>query len=246
MSDLTQRQIDILRAIIQEYTETGEPVGSEVLEKKYKLGVSPATIRNEMVELNKKGYLKKTHFSSGRVPSALGFRFYIQNLMKKRELSTFDEVAYKNSIWDERDNVHRLLHHATKALSKRTGMLSLIVTDSGETYYSGMANLLDQSEFWNLDLSKNLFLLLDETFFWEDILKQFYRLEEEILYVLGEEDFHNPVFESCASIFADFEGGQHKGIIGVVGPKRMLYEVITPQVEHLSDLIQDIIRQQGY
>jgi len=55
MEDLTQRQIDILKAIIQEYTDTGLPVGSEILEKKYKLGVSPATIRNEMVELAKKG-----------------------------------------------------------------------------------------------------------------------------------------------------------------------------------------------
>ncbi len=79
MEDLTQRQVDILKAIIKEHTETGGPVGSEVLEKKYKLGVSPATIRNEMVELAKKGYLKKTHFSSGRLPSAKGFRFYIKH-----------------------------------------------------------------------------------------------------------------------------------------------------------------------
>ena len=86
MDDLSPRQIDILRTIIQEYTETGEPVGSEILEKKYKLGVSPATVRNEMVGLAKKGYLKKTHFSSGRVPSAKGFRFYINRLMKTKDL----------------------------------------------------------------------------------------------------------------------------------------------------------------
>src|SRR4051812_10416904 len=98
MEDLTQRQVDILKAIIQEYTESGGAVGSEILEKKYKLGVSPATIRNEMVALAKKGYLKKTHFSSGRAPSSKGFRFYIQHLMKEKELSTVDEVSYKNSI----------------------------------------------------------------------------------------------------------------------------------------------------
>ena len=86
MEDLTQRQIDILKVIIHEYTETGTAVGSEILEKKYKLGVSPATIRNEMVELAKKGYLKKNHFSSGRVPSAKGFRFYIKHLMKQKEM----------------------------------------------------------------------------------------------------------------------------------------------------------------
>src|SRR3989339_2131103 len=125
MEDLTQRQVDILKTIIKEYTETGGPVGSEILEKKYKLGVSPATIRNEMVELAKKGYLKKTHFSSGRVPSAKGFRFYIKHLMKQKELSTTDEVSYKNSIWDERKETHRLLSQATKVLSQRTGLLSV-------------------------------------------------------------------------------------------------------------------------
>ena len=98
MGDLAQRQIDILKAIITEYTETGDAVGSEVLERKYKLGVSPATIRNEMVELAQKGYLKKSHFSSGRIPSAKGFRFYIKYLMKEKELSTIDEVAYKYTV----------------------------------------------------------------------------------------------------------------------------------------------------
>ena len=82
MDDITQRQTEILKAIIKEFSESGEPVGSEILEKKYKLGISPATIRNEMVSLAKNGYIKKAHFSSGRVPSAKGFRFYINKLMK--------------------------------------------------------------------------------------------------------------------------------------------------------------------
>ena len=244
MEDLTQRQIDILRSIIQEYTETGDAVGSEILEKKYKLGVSPATIRNEMVVLSKLGYLGKSHFSSGRIPSAKGFRFYINHLMKRRELSTFDEVAYKNSIWDERANTHRLLAHSVKALAQRTGLLSLIATNTGDIYYSGVANLLDKNEFWNLDVSKNLFTLLDESFFWESILKKFITIDDDVIFILGEEDFHNPVFEPCASVFAEFEGNSVNGIIGVVGPKRMSYDVITPQVEHMSNLLQEIIRDQ--
>src|SRR3989339_1152187 len=152
MEDLTKRQVEILRKIIQEYSDSGEAVGSEILEKKYKLGVSPATIRNEMVELAKKGYLKKAHFSSGRIPSAKGFRFFIKHLMKQKELSTTDEVSYKNSIWDERNESHRLLSQATKVLSQKTGLLSLSATDVGDVYYSGMANLLNQPEFFDLKL----------------------------------------------------------------------------------------------
>src|SRR3989344_4613523 len=204
MEDLTQRQVDIMRTIIKEYSETGVAVGSDILEKKYKLGVSPATIRNEMVELAKKGYLKKTHFSSGRIPSAKGFRFYIKHLMKQKELSTTDEVAYKNSIWDERNESHRLLQQSTKVLAQKTGLLSLSATNQGDVYYSGVGNLLNKPEFFDLGLSKNLFELLDEVNYWERVLDKFYKFDGDILYLLGEEDFKDPLFESCGCIFGAF------------------------------------------
>ncbi len=245
MEDLTQRQVDILRAIIKEYTETGVAVGSDILEKKYKPGVSPATIRNEMVALAKKGYLKKAHFSSGRVPSAQGFRFYIKHLMKQKDLSTTDEVSYKNSIWDERAETHRLLSQATKVLSHKTGLLSLTVTNKGDAYYSGVANLLTKPEFFDINLSRNLFERLDEVSYWERVLDNFGKLEEEILYMLGEEDFRDPQFEACASVFGEFEGPLLKGIIGVVGPKRMYYDEIIPQIKYFSHLIEEIVRSQG-
>ncbi len=246
MEDLTQRQVDILKAIIKEYSESGNPVGSEVLEKKYKLGFSPATIRNEMVELAKKGYLKKNHFSSGRIPSAKGFRFYIKYLMKQKDLSTTDEISYKNSIWDERQEAHRLLSQATKVLSQKTGLLSLTATNFGDLYYAGVANLLSQPEFSDLSLSRSLFERLDETSFWERVLDKFNKIEEEIMYMLGEEDFHDPLFDSCGSVFGEFEGNKIKGIIGVVGPKRMYYDFIAPQIRYFSNLIEQIIREQGF
>jgi len=245
MDELTQRQIDILKTVIKEYTETGEPVGSEILEKKYKLGFSPATIRNEMVQLAKKGYLKKAYFSSGRIPSAKGFRFYIQNLMKQKELSTVDEVSYKNSIWDEKDDAHRLLSSATKILSRKTGLLSLTATNLGDLYYAGVANLLSLPEFFDISLSRNLFSRLDELTYWERVLQDFDRIEARIMYLLGEEDFHDPIFEECGCVFGEFKGEKMKGIIGVVGPKRMYYDLIIPQIKYFAHLLEEIIRQQG-
>ena len=245
MEDLTQRQIDILKVIIKEYTETGLAVGSEILEKKYKLGVSPATIRNEMVELAKKDYLKKTHFSSGRIPSAKGFRFYIKHLMKQKEMSTTDEISYKNSVWDERKEAHRLLSQATKILSQKTGLLSLVTTNLGDIYYSGMANLLNQPEFLDINLSRTLFSRLDEITFWEKILNDMFSLEDEIYYMLGEEDFHDPIFDCCASVFGEFESSKIKGIIGVIGPKRMSYEAIIPQIKYFSGLLGEIVKEQA-
>ena len=241
MEQLTQRQIDILKSIIKEYSDSGLAVGSEILEKKYKLGVSPATIRNEMVELAKKGYLKKSHFSSGRIPSAKGFRYYIKHLMQEREMSTVDEVAYKNGIWDDRAETHRLLAHGTKILSQRTGLLALTVTEEGDLYYAGVSNILNPNEFLNVSVSRNLLELLDETDFWEGVLRQIFRMEEHIMCMLGEEDFRDPLFESCASVFGEFNTTHMKGIIGVVGPKRMYYDVVIPQVRYFSRLLETVM-----
>lgn len=243
MDELTARQTDILQALIKEYSETGEPVGSEILEKKYKLGVSPATVRNEMVELAKKGHLKKDYFSSGRVPSAKGFRFYIKNLMKEKEVSTTDEVAYKNGIWDEREDLQRLLAHATKVLAQKTGLLSLTATNTGDLYYAGVGNLLGLQEFLGPNLSRSLFDRLDEMAFWSKLLDKILVGHDEVYFMLGEEDFSDPALDLCGSIFGEFEGKELKGMIGIVGPKRMYYDVLTPQVKYFSNLLDQIIKE---
>lgn len=246
MDDISQRQIDILRSIIKEFSETGEPVGSEILEKKYKLGVSPATIRNEMVVLAKKGYIKKGHFSSGRIPSAKGFRFYINKLMKEKELSTADEVAYKNSVWDDRSERHKLLSQATRVLAHRTGLISVAATDSGDIYHAGLSNVLNIHEFIDRDIERYLFERLEEVQYWERILTRLQGFDGDIYYLLGDDDVSDPMYESCASVFAEFETDKTKGIIGVVGPKRMRYDIIAPQIKYFSTLLEEIIRNQNF
>jgi len=244
MDELTQRQIDILTAIIKEYTETGQLVGSEIIEKKYKLGVSPATIRNEMVALEKKKYLQKTHFSSGRLPSPKGYRFYINNVMKEKELSTVDEVAYKHSIWDEREKRYRMLSQASRVLAQRTGLLSLVATNSGDLYYAGMYHLLENEDTFDNLTSKQIFERLDEVNFWAEVLRQTHVSQEELYFILGTDDFRDPIFDSCSSIFGDFEAEGVLGIIGVVGPKHIKFELIAPQIRFFSHLIEDMIKEQ--
>src|SRR5438309_11217045 len=109
MHDLTQRQIDILKSLIEEYITTADPVGSETLEKKYSLSASPATIRNEMVRLTELGYLKKPHTSAGRIPTPQGMKFYVTQLMREKELSVAEEVAVKEKVWDYSECMKRSL-----------------------------------------------------------------------------------------------------------------------------------------
>lgn len=245
MDKLSQRQIDILTAIIKEYTETGQLVGSEIIEKKYKLGVSPATIRNEMVTLADKGYLQKTHVSSGRLPSPKGYRYYIKNVMKEKELSTVDEVAYKHSIWDERSKMYRLFSQASRVLAHRTGLLSLVATSSGELYYAGMCHLFENDDSIESSMSKLILERLDEVNFWEEILRQTHIGQDELYFILGPDDFRDPIFDSCSSVFGDFEVQNTRGIIGVVGPKHIHYDVVAPQIRFFSRLIEETIKEQA-
>ena len=86
-SMLTPRRIEIFKAIVDEYIRTAEPVGSKTLQQKYKLPYSSATIRNDMQILEEMGYLEKTHTSSGRIPSTLGYKFYCENLLSNSALT---------------------------------------------------------------------------------------------------------------------------------------------------------------
>lgn len=129
---LSARQTQILKALIDEYIETAGPVGSENLDKKYNLGVSPATIRNEMVALTKAGYLRQPHTSSGRIPSPVAMKFYIDQLMEEKQMSLADEVKAKEEIRDSKDNLDRLLDEATRGLAERTRSVALAATDDEE------------------------------------------------------------------------------------------------------------------
>ena len=134
---LTARQTQILKSLIDDYLETAIPVGSENLDKKYNLGVSPATIRSEMNVLTKNGYLKQPHTSSGRIPTPFAMKFYIDQLMEERQMSLTEEVKTKEEVWDSRKNLDSLLEEATRALAERTKYLAVAATDEGKIWRAG-------------------------------------------------------------------------------------------------------------
>ena len=89
--DIDDRKIKILQAIISDYINTGEPVGSRTIAKKYDLGISSATVRNEMADLEEMGYLEQIHTSSGRKPSDRGYRLYVDKLMRNEPVTLEEE-----------------------------------------------------------------------------------------------------------------------------------------------------------
>lgn len=237
MYDLSTRQIDILKNIVREYIDTAEPVGSETLEKKFDLGVSPATIRNEMGEMVKLGYLSKPHSSAGRVPTNKAIKFYINELMKEKEMSVAEEIEAKEKIWDSRGKRDLFLREATKSLAQKTRSLAVTFTDQGDVYYSGYSNILEMPEFYDIDITKNLLAILDNTSYFDRIMG---KLENECVVFL-EDDFNEEALKPYGFIFAKFHTrGNHEGSIGVIGPTRMQYDSVIPVVRYFGVLLAEV------
>ncbi len=125
LSELSERKTKILYAIIKDYLETGEPVGSRTISKKTDLNLSSATIRNEMSDLVEMGYIVQPHTSAGRIPTDKGYRFYVDMLMQDR-INEVEEL--KESILEKGEKLERVLQQAARLLASNTNYATMITT----------------------------------------------------------------------------------------------------------------------
>ena len=122
-TELDERKRKILKAIIQTYLETGEPVGSRTISKYTDLNLSSATIRNEMSDLEEMGYILQPHTSAGRIPSDKGYRLYVDELMREKEQEVAD---IKNMVIEKTDRMEKVLQQVVKVLASSTNYATLI------------------------------------------------------------------------------------------------------------------------
>ena len=123
---LNERKIKILQAIINDYIETAEPVGSRTIAKKYNLGISSATIRNEMSDLEEMGLILQPHASAGRIPSDMGYRLYVDHLMQKHELGEKEKTVMQSVIANNISQIDYLMEETAKAISHLTNYTAII------------------------------------------------------------------------------------------------------------------------
>lgn len=164
--ELDERKIAILKAVIKNYLETGEPVGSRTISKLSDLDLSPATIRNEMSDLEEMGYLVKPHASAGRIPSDKAYRLYVDTLLKSKEK---EEAAIKKDLLNESNRLETLLQRIANLLAAKTNYTSLV---SAPRYESNRIKFIQLSEIDELSLLvvivleqntvKNTVITLDE------------------------------------------------------------------------------------
>jgi heat-inducible transcriptional repressor len=237
---LTARQTQILKSLIDEYIQTAEPVGSETLDKKYNLGVSSATIRNEMATLTDMNFLRQPHTSAGRIPSPKAMKFYIDQLMEEKQMSLTEEVKAKEEVWDARNDIEELLDEATHALAERTRALAVACVQDGERiWHSGYANVFLNPEFTDLEATANVFSLLEEAQRLQDLFFKTMTGASPVEVVFGEE-LGWPGFRPIGFVGTRFSVAGKEGALGIIGPTRLPYSTVIPVLRYFKGLVQEV------
>lgn len=239
---LSARQIQILKLLIDEYIETAEPVGSESLDKKYNLGISPATIRNEMGSLIKTGFLKQIHTSSGRVPTPKAMKLYVDQLMEEKQMSLAEEVKAKEDVGRGKGDIDKIMNEATHALARQTGSLAFAAVDSyDKIWHAGYANVFANPEFADMMLCESLFSMIDEVDRINDLM--FHRADpSSILDIMFGEELSWPNLSPVSIVTTHFDIYGKKGALGVVGPSRLSYPRVVPVLKYFGSIIEDATR----
>ncbi len=144
--DISERQLRILQAIISDFISTGEPVGSRSLSKNHDINVSPATIRNEMSDLEEMGYLTHPHTSAGRVPSDKAYRLYVDDMMQKYELPEEEKKIIAARLNDNMNEFEKTIKKAASLLSEITNLTSFAITPSQNADVLKYINVLPVDE----------------------------------------------------------------------------------------------------
>lgn len=235
---LTLRQQEILKAIIEEYIETAQPVASVELVQKRGIPLSGATVRNIMALLVKQGYLQMPHISAGRQPTERAYRYYLTELMDATDLSVIDEMAIKQKIWETRYELEKLLRNTAAALSEVTNTMALAMTSDGYLTYAGSSRVLEAPEFYEIDVARSVFRLVDDFDLAYSLLDKNSN-KNSISVLIGREIGLANMDPVCMiSSRTDFAG--KRCYTAVIGPSRMQYNRVIPIMRHTAGLLDEL------
>lgn len=237
---ITARQKMLLEAIINEFVETAQAVGSIDLPQKYDMRVSPATIRNEMATLVDMGYLAKPHASSGRIPTTLAFKYFLHDILEQLdELDVRDSAILSEDLFQKRYNQDQLILSAVRALAQLTGNASVALIDD-RIYHYGLNNLVDNPEYRDLNTLKRILALLEDYAEISSIFRR-NRSDQKVQVLIGD-DFENDALKNSALVFTDIPiYGGSAGVISVFGPNRMRFNKVIPALRYISSEIANAL-----
>lgn len=231
---MTSRQQQLLSAIVEQYAEVASPVGSSLLAKVF--GVSSATIRAEMAELEREGYITQPHTSAGRVPTDKGYRFYVNNLSEQEVAKEGRSERALTARVQHGGLPDRTIRNAVDTLVELTHNLGM-ATIGQQLYMSGLSNLFGQPEFMQKGQVQQVAQLLDNLEPW---LREAAPNEPLSVYI-GQE---NPIGRAagCSLIISKFRSPfSDQSYIGVLGPTRQSYRDVMMLVAHAGKELEEVL-----
>ena len=232
---INARQKEILAAIVEEYTNSAVPVGSKILVEKYGFDMSPATIRNDMAKLEEDGYLYQPHISAGRIPTDKGYKYFVEEIMGDSELSLADQKKLQTELLKLKAQHQRLSRTTAKLLSNMSGNLAISTMEKDFADF-GIRELLEKPEFREVDEFCKVAEALDyidENI--DSILKNI--KEDETKIFIGKD---NPIknISNCSMVVSPYKTKSgEKGVLAIIGPKRMKYAENKSLVEYMRKLL---------
>lgn len=221
---LDERKKRILQAIVNDYVKFAEPIASKIIADKYDLDLSSATIRNEMAELEELGLIEKTHTSSGRIPSDLGYRYYVDSLMDYYDVSN-EELT---NLAEYLEGCGKMLTDISKMLSGLTHYTTISM-DKNDMVLYGRNNVFDYPEFRDIERLKKFMYLMEEEERIREIVDSY--TNTDITIRIGEENNFDEIKDYSVVTF----NYKDEGTIAIIGPKRMDYSRVVSYIRYLLD-----------
>lgn len=231
---LSERHTSILLSILREHIKTAKAVGSETLADKYNVGLSSASVRNVMMELEENGYLHQPHTSAGRVPTTKAYRYYVDHFLTQarvpgRQQEAIREALQAHHVWEQR------LKAMAKVMSDACENTVFVGFGRHDVYYTGLSHLFHQPEFSHVDPMLHMTEIVDRL---DDMMATLFdRVDDETTILLGKD---NPFGEETGALMMKFEEGddQTEHVIGILGPVRMPYDHYLAILQFTKDLIE--------
>lgn len=253
MDTLSLRQKDILQGVVETHIETTQPVGSRSIAEKCVISFSPATIRNEMGALEEMGYLTHPHTSSGRIPTDHGYRYYLDHT--SFEACAEAPVDRLGEAWvpargeadleDFWDQVSLLLSSLSQSVGLALAPVPGVPTPEKQLRvklsWQGLPYILEKPEFQDVRKVRNLLGVFEE----KATLSRWVltRVDPEHVSVSVGREHEHEALEDCALVTARYDAGENRrGVIAVLGPRRMAYRQIVPLVSRMAVVVGNLLK----
>ena len=235
-----KRQNKVLEAIVNVHITNALPVGSKHIARI--LGLSSATIRNVMFELEKKGYIMQPYTSAGRIPTDLGYRKYVDNITPASQLLEDDIFLKVRQYINRKKFFEEVIEATSHAISEITSYTGIALSPNNKLYFDGTYHMLEQPEFRELGMARDFLRIVEEREELVRIMNQ--DLETKGITIrIGRENIFEEL-RGCTIITSTYKFKNHiSGNIGIIGPMRMKYERVVPLVKSFAELTTEILEE---